>query len=59
MELAKLPPPSPAVAAMTNSTHTGGLSAKSTSVVATVGMSSSRAEITVQLRPPKTGTVKL
>ena len=59
IELAKLPPPSPARAATVSITPNGvsGLPTQMASPVA--GMSSSPAEMIVQLRPPNFGTMKL
>ena len=56
---AKLPPPSPALAATTSICQNGvsGLLTKSAS--ATVGMNNSAALTMVQLRPPKRGTAKV
>ncbi len=56
---AKLPPPSPAVAAAANSAQYGvdGLATMTASNV--VGINSNRALTMVQLRPPKRGTAKV
>ena len=56
---AKLPPPKPAVAAMRMNTQYG-VSGRCTKYAnSSVGMSSSKALITVQLRPPNFGTANV
>src|SRR3954467_9844654 len=50
---AKLPPPKPASAAHTRYGHSGRPGGASSHIVPTVGISSTNAENTVQLRPPK------
>ncbi len=56
IELAKLPPPNPASAAMNNMTGNGVVGLLTAKPSATVGMSSRPAEMIVQLRPPTLGT---
>ena len=59
IELAKLPPPRPAVAAMRQNTQYG-VSGRCTAYAnPSVGMSSSAALAIVQLRPPNFGTAKV
>ena len=50
---AKLPPPKPASAAHTRYGHSGRPGWASSHIVPRVGISSTNAENTVQLRPPK------
>ena len=59
MEEAKLPPPKPESAEIRIITEYGvsGFCTATTNMI--VGISSSSALITVQLRPPKTGTAKV
>ncbi|OUE32087.1 hypothetical protein BFL35_01735 [Clavibacter michiganensis] len=59
MELAKFPPPNPASAATRSSTPNGVSGFPTHTASAIVGMSSRSAEITVQLRPPKRGTMNV
>ena len=56
---AKLPPPKPAVPATNSSTQNGMLGSLTTQANPRHGISSRSAEITVQLRPPKTGTANV
>ncbi len=59
IELAKLPPPKPASAAMVRRTP-NGVSGLPTAIASPMaGMSSSRAEMMVQFRPPSRGTMNV
>ncbi len=59
IEEAKLPPPNPAVAAMTQKAQYGVSGFCTATAKSSVGMSSSAALIIVQLRPPKNGTANV
>jgi len=59
MDEAKLPPPTPARAAIPNSATNGSSGLLTAQTRPKAGRSNSSAEITVQLRPPKTGTAKV
>src|SRR6478735_11629886 len=59
IELAKLPPPKPAVAAITQKTQYGVPGSCTATAKSSVGTSSSAALIIVQLRPPNLGTANV
>jgi len=59
IEEAKLPPPKPAVAAMTQKTQYGVPGCCTTWANSRVGTSRSAALTIVQFRPPKRGTAKV
>ena len=59
IELAKLPPPRPAVAAIRQNTQYGVSGCCTAHAKSSVGTSSSEALTTVQLRPPNFGTANV
>src|SRR5436309_900089 len=59
IEEAKLPPPRPAVAAISTNTQNGVCGRCTKNAKSRVGMSSRAALVAVQLRPPNFGTAKV